>query len=77
MKHLSKGGSNMEKTFNVEGMMCAHCEAHVKEALEKVKGVESATADHMANKVVVVLKKDVDDKKLIKAIEEAGYKVVA
>ncbi len=77
MKHLPKGGSIMEKTFNVEGMMCAHCEAHVKGALEKVKGVESATADHMANKVVVVLKKDVDDKKLIKAIEEAGYKVVA
>ncbi len=71
----TKGESNMEKVFNVEGMMCERCEAHVKEALEKIKGVESATADRNANKVVVVLSKEVKDTKLIKAIEGAGYKV--
>ena len=66
----------MEKTFNVEGMMCEHCENHVKEALLKVNGVETVLADHNANKVVVTLKKDVKDEKLVKAIEKAGYKVI-
>ncbi len=71
-----KGAITMEKTFNVEGMMCEHCENHVKEALEKVRGVEKAVADRNANKVVVTLSKDVKDAKLAKAIEDAGYKVI-
>ena len=71
-----KGDKTMEKTFNVEGMMCEHCENHVKEALLKVNGVETVLADHNANKVVVTLKKDVKDEKLVKAIEKAGYKVI-
>ncbi len=75
LRTKTKGESNMEKVFNVEGMMCERCEAHVKEALEKIKGVESVTADRNANKVVIVLSKEVKDTKLIKAIEGAGYKV--
>ncbi|MCI5829601.1 MAG: heavy-metal-associated domain-containing protein [Spirochaetia bacterium] len=66
----------MEKTFNVEGMMCTHCEAHVKEALEKVPGVTEAVADHNAKKATVKLSAPVDDSLLKAAIEGAGYKVV-
>ena len=65
----------MEKTFNVEGMMCSHCEAHVKEAVEKIQGVTEAVADHNAAKVTVKLSADVDDSLIKSAIEGAGYKV--
>ncbi|WP_296028799.1 heavy metal translocating P-type ATPase [uncultured Treponema sp.] len=68
--------STIEKTIKVEGMMCGHCEAHVKEALEKIKGVEEATADHETGKVVLKLSKDVDDKKISDAVKKAGYTVV-
>lgn len=68
--------SMIEKTIKVEGMMCGHCEAHVKEALEKIKGVEEAIADHETGKVVLKLSKDVDDKKISDAVKKAGYTVV-
>ena len=68
--------STIEKTIKVEGMMCGHCEAHVKEALEKIKGVEEATADHETGKVVLKLSKEIDDKKIADAVKKAGYKVV-
>lgn len=68
--------STIEKTIKVEGMMCGHCEAHVKEALEKIKGVEEATADHETGKVILKLSKDVDDKKISDAVKKAGYTVV-
>jgi len=54
--------------------MCEHCEARVKEALEGVKGVESAAPDHEKNQVVLELSKDVKDSKLEKAVTAAGYK---
>ena len=50
--------------------------AHVKEALEKIKGVEEATADHETGKVVLKLSKEIDDKKIADAVKKAGYKVV-
>ena len=56
-------------------MMCPHCEAHVKEALEKIDGVTQAAASHVEGKVTVTLSKDVDDGVLAAAIESAGYKV--
>lgn len=68
--------STIEKTIKVEGMMCGHCEAHVKEALEKIKGIEEATADHETGKVVLKLSKEVDDKKIADAVKKAGYIVV-
>lgn len=68
--------STIKKTIKVEGMMCGHCEAHVKEALEKIKGVEEATADHETGKVVLKLSKEIDDKKIADAVKKAGYKVV-
>ncbi len=66
----------MTKTLKVEGMMCEHCEARVKKALEAVTGVESAVADHNANTAVVTLNADVADDVLKKAVEDQDYKVL-
>ena len=65
----------MEKTLQVEGMMCVHCEARVKKALEAVDGVESAVASHEAGTAIVTLSKDVADEVLKKAVEDQDYKV--
>ena len=64
------------KTLKVEGMMCEHCEARVKKALEAVAGVESAVADHNANTAVVTLNAEVADEVLKKAVEDQDYKVL-
>ena len=66
----------MTKTLKVEGMMCAHCEARVKKALEAVPGVESAAADHSAGTAVVTLKEAVADEALKAAVEAQDYKVL-
>lgn len=71
-----KGGEMMEKTIKVEGMMCPHCEASVKSALEEIPGVEQASASHEAGEAVVTLSADVSDETLKNAIEAKGYKVV-
>lgn len=76
-KTLNTEDKIMTKTLIVEGMMCQHCEAHTKKALEAIDGVESATADHEAGKAVVVLNKEVDDSILKNAVEDAGYKVIS
>ncbi len=65
-----------ERTLKVEGMMCNKCEAHVKEALEKIHGIEEAVADHEKNEVVIKYSKDVADDKLAAVIEKIGYKMV-
>ena len=65
--------NKMTKTLKIEGMMCGHCEAHVKKALESLEGVEQATASHEAKNAVVTLSKEVDTDVLKKAVEEAGY----
>ena len=70
------GEKSMEKTFKVEGMMCPHCEASVKGALEALDGVESAVADHTAGTAVVTLTKDVADELIKETITAKGYKVV-
>ncbi len=67
----------MTKTLKVEGMMCEHCEARVKKALEAVAGVESAVADHNANTAVVTLTAEVADDVLRKAVEDQDYKVIS
>ena len=66
----------MEKVIKVEGMMCPHCEAHVKAALEAVDGVESAVPSHTAGSVTVSLSAPVEDAVLRSVIEAKGYKVV-
>ena len=68
--------SKMEKTIKIEGMMCPHCEAHVKSALESIDGVESATPSHKDGNAVVVLTKDVADDILKSTVEAQGYKVI-
>ncbi|MBO4705763.1 MAG: heavy metal translocating P-type ATPase [Spirochaetaceae bacterium] len=65
-----------EKILKIEGMMCGHCEMHVKKALEAISGVESAVASHEKGTAVVTLSASVDDATLRKAVEEAGYKVI-
>lgn len=69
-------GKTEEKIIKVEGMMCQHCEAHVKEALEKIDGVEEAFASHEKNEVVLKLSKEVSQNDLQKAVTEAGYTFV-
>lgn len=63
----------MKKTVAVEGMMCAHCEKHMKEAFEGLDGVLSATADHNACQCVVEMKRDVPEEELKEAVVKAGY----
>lgn len=66
----------MEKVFNVEGMMCCHCEARVKKAVEAIDTVSEAIADHSAKTVTVKLTADTPDEVIIKAIEDQDYKVI-
>ena len=72
----SEEEKTMTKTLKVEGMMCGHCEARVKKALETVEGVESAVADHNNGTAVVTLTEDVADEVLVKAVEDQDYKVL-
>ena len=71
-----KEEKTMTKTLKVEGMMCMHCEARVKKALEAVPGVESAVADHSAGTAVVTLSTLVADDVLKAAVEAQDYKVL-
>ena len=71
-----KEEKTMKKTLKVEGMMCGHCEARVKKALEAVPGVESAVADHNNGTAVVTLSAPVEDDALRAAVEAQDYKVL-
>lgn len=70
---IDKENFDMEETLKVKGMMCAHCEAHVKEALEKIDGVTEAKADHEACEVVVKMSTPVAEDVLAAAVKDAGY----
>ena len=76
IEETKKEEKNMTKTLKIEGMMCAHCEARVKKALEAVPGVESAVADHTAGTAVVILTAPVEDETLRTAVEAQDYKVL-
>ena len=67
----------MKKTMKIEGMMCGHCEATVKKALEGLDGVASAEVSHQAGTAVVELSADVADDVLKKTVEDKDYKVTA
>ena len=71
-----KGTSTMTKTMTINGMMCAHCQAHVEKALNAIDGV-TATVDLAAKTATVTLSKDVADEVLKNAVTEAGYEVVS
>ena len=70
-----KEEKTMTKTLKIEGMMCGHCEATVKKALEAVSGVESAEVSHTAGTAVVTLSADVSNDVLKKAVEDKEYTV--
>ena len=67
-------GVSMTKTLKIEGMMCSHCEAHIKGALEKIDGVTSAVTSHEKGTAVIELSKDVPEDLFKTAVTEAGYK---
>lgn len=71
-----KENKSMEKTMKIEGMMCGHCEAAVKKALEALPEVESAEVSHEAGTAVVKLSAEVSDEILKKAVEDKDYKVL-
>ena len=72
-----KEGKVMTKTMKIEGMMCGHCEATVKKALEAIEGVNSAEVSHEAGTAVVELSEEVQDEVLQKAVEDKDYKVLS
>ena len=65
----------MEKKMNIEGMMCAHCEARVKKALEALPEVTQAAVSHESGTAVVTLSAALSDDTLRKAVEDQDYKV--
>lgn len=65
----------MTKTIKIEGMMCGHCEATVKKALEALSQVDRAEVSHTAGTAVVTLNADVSDDVLKKTVEDRDYKV--
>lgn len=71
-----KENEQMEKTVKIEGMMCPHCEARVKKALEALPGVESADVSHERGDAILKTASPVGDDVIKTAIEEAGYKVL-
>ena len=76
-KKHHKEETTMEKTMKIEGMMCGHCEAAVKKALEAIDGVASAEVSHTSGTAVVTLSKPVDSAVLKKAVEDKDYKVTS
>ncbi len=70
-------GQITEKTMKIEGMMCAHCEATVKQSLEGISGVAEAAVSHEAGTAIVKLDAEVPDEALRKAVEEKDYKVLS
>lgn len=65
----------VQRTFLVEGMTCGHCELSVREEVEELAGVQSATADHRTGRLIVV--GEVEENAVRAAVAEAGYAVVA
>ena len=65
----------MTTTLKIEGMMCPHCEARVKKALEALEGVESAVPSFRTGTAVVTLSVPVDDEALKAAVEAQDYEV--
>lgn len=65
----------MKKTIKIEGMMCPHCEAHVKSALQSISGVTEVDVSHKSGKAIVIFKDDITDDMFKNAIESQGYKV--
>ena len=74
--HTEERSTKMQKTMKIEGMMCGHCEATVKKALEALDSVSAAEVSHEKGTAVLTLDADVDDDVLRKAVEDRDYKVL-
>lgn len=74
-KQESEGEKEMKKTMKIEGIMCSHCEASVKKALEAIDGVESAEVSHEAGTAIVTMSKEVSNDVLKSAVEAKDYNV--
>ena len=74
-QNVKKEKTTMEKTITIEGMMCGHCEAAVKKALEELPQVSGAVVSHEKGTAVVTLNAEVADDVLKKAVEDKDYKV--
>lgn len=68
-----KAGKENSMKISVKGMMCGHCEMHVKKALEAIEGITSATASHEKAEVAIETSKEVDESAIKAAVEKAGY----
>jgi len=77
IKSKKKEKNTMTKTMKIEGMMCGHCEATVKKALEAIPAVTEANVSHEAGTAVVTLSANTPDDVLKKAVEDKDYKVIS
>ena len=68
---------HMKKTMKIEGMMCGHCEAAVKKALEALEQVDEAVVSHTEGTAVLTLNADIDDSVLKKTVEDKDYTVIS
>ena len=74
-RKIQQEEERMTKTIKIEGMMCGHCEAAVKKALEALDQVEAAEVSHEAGTAIVTLNGEISDDVLKKAVEEKDYTV--
>ena len=72
----NKEDKRMTETVKIDGMMCNHCEMHVKKALEALDGVESAEASHEKKQAILKLSREVPEDEIRKAVKDAGYEFV-
>ena len=72
-ENINSAKENIQMKITVKGMMCAHCEAHVKKALEAIEGIESAVASHEENLVTITTSKPVDEALIKAAVVDSGY----
>ncbi len=75
-RNIEKEEKIMKKIIKIEGMMCPHCEAHVKSALEAIDGVDNAVASHIDGNAIVEMTAEVSDEILKSTVETAGYTVI-
>lgn len=73
---MNKEDKRMTETVKIDGMMCNHCEMHVKKALEALDGVESAEASHEKKQAILKLSREVSEDEIRKAVKDAGYEFV-
>jgi len=78
-EYIGKQGeeNSMKETVRIEGMMCPHCEASVKKALEAIDGIESAEVSHEKGTAEITLSKEVAAEVIQQAVEAKDYKFIS